>query len=190
MGVGVCVVQTVNIAQQHQEVRSAQPSHDGGEGVVVAQDLVPAGFDLGRGDGVVLVHHRDDAHLQQGGEGAAQVFGPLGDLHVVPGQEDLGHGAVVLGEELVVDVHHPALPHGGSRLLHPKFLGPLGKPQLGSAHGDGTGSDQDHLVPHAVQVCQRPDQMFHAPKIQRPGVVGQGRGTHLDHDALLGMFCH
>ena len=115
---------------------------------------------------------------------------PLRVLHIISCQQDLGHGAVVLGEEFVVNVHHPALAHGRGGLLHPQFLGTFGKSQLGGANGNGTGGDQDHLVPHAVQVRQSPDQMFHAPEIQRPGVVGECGSAHLDHDALLGTFCH
>ena len=128
MGLGVGVIQPVDVAEQHQQVRMAQRRHNGGQGVIVAQDLVTAGLDLGGGDGVVFVDHWDDPHLQQSGESAAQVLGPVRVLHIVAGQQDLGHGAVVLGEELVVNVHHPALAHGGGRLLHSQFLRPLGQP--------------------------------------------------------------
>ena len=55
VSLGVRVVQTIDVAEQHQQVRPAQVRHDGGQGVVVAQDLVVAGLDLGGGDGVVLV---------------------------------------------------------------------------------------------------------------------------------------
>ena len=190
VGMRVCVVQTVDVAQKHQQVRLTKPRHNGGEGVVVAQYLVTAGFDLGGGDRVVFIHHRDHAHLQQGGKGAAQMLGPLGNLHITPRQKDLSNRAVILGKEFVIDVHHPTLAHGCGSLLHPQLPGAFGKSQLGGANGNGTGGDQDHLVPHAVQVRQSPDQMFHAPEIQRPGVVGECGSAHLDHDALLGTFCH
>ena len=125
MGLGVGIVEAIDVAEEDQQVRLAQPRHDGGEGVVVAQDLVMARLDLGGGDGIVLVHHRDHPHLQQGGEGAPQVLRPGQVLHIVSGQQDLGHGLVVLAEELVVDVHHPALAHRRRGLFHPQLSGPL-----------------------------------------------------------------
>ena len=188
MSLGVRVVQPIDVAEQYQQIRPAQLRHDGREGVVIAQDLMASGLDLGGGDGVIFVHHRDDPHLQQGGEGVGQVLRPLRVLHIISCQQDLGHGAVVLGEEFVVNVHHPALAHRSGCLLHPQLLRPLGQPQLGGAHSDGTGGHQDHLMPHALEIRQGPHQMFHAPKVQRAGVMGEGGGAHLHHNALFVLF--
>ena len=122
---GVGAVEAVNIAEQHQQVSAAEGRHNGREGVVVPKDLVPSGLYLGGGYGVVFVHHGYDPQLQKGGKGPAQVLGPAGVLHVLAGEKYLGHGAVVLGKELIVNVHHPALAHCRSGLLHPKGGGPL-----------------------------------------------------------------
>ena len=46
VGAGVGVIQSVDVAEQHQQARAAQPGHDGGQGVVVAQHLALAGLDL------------------------------------------------------------------------------------------------------------------------------------------------
>ena len=85
-------------------------------------------------------------------------------------------------------VHHPALAHRSGCLLHPQLLRPLGQPQLGGAHSDGTGGHQDHLMPHALEIRQGPHQMFHAPKVQRAGVMGEGGGAHLHHNTLFVLF--
>ena len=86
-------------------IRPAEFCHDGGERVVVAQHFVPPGLNLSGGDGVVFIDHWDDAHFQKSRKGAAQMLRPLWVLHIVAGQKDLRHRAVVLGEKLVVDMH-------------------------------------------------------------------------------------
>ena len=83
---GIGVVKTVDVAQEHQQVGPAQPGHNGREGIVVAQNFGLAGLDLRRGDRVVLIDHGDDAQLQQRLEGVAQVLGPGGGVHILPGE--------------------------------------------------------------------------------------------------------
>ena len=63
---------------------------------------------------------------QQGLKGVVQVLRADGGLHVLAGEEDLGHRPVVLGKELVIDVHHPALAHGGGGLLGGHISRPAG----------------------------------------------------------------
>ena len=144
-----------------------------------------AGLDLRGGDGVVFVDNGDDLHFQQSPEGAPQVLGPNGSLHILAGEQDLGNAAVILGKEGIVHMHHAALAHGGGRLLHPQFLWPLGKAQAGGAHADGAGADQNDLMAHTLEVRQDPHQMLHAAKIKASGLVGEGRGANLDHDPLF-----
>ena len=43
---GVGVKKPVNIGEEHQQVGLTQPGHDGGEGIVVTQDLPLARLDL------------------------------------------------------------------------------------------------------------------------------------------------
>ena len=182
MAPGVGVVEAVDVAHKHQKIGPAQPGHHGREGVVVAQHLALAGLDLGRGDRVVLVYHRDDAQLQQGLKGIVQMLGPGGGVHVLPGEENLGHHPVVLPEELVIDVHHHALPHGGGGLLHTQLGGPLLQVHLGGTYGDGAGGDQDDLVPHSLQIGERPGQTLHIVQIQPPRAVGEGGGAHFHYN--------
>ena len=189
MSLGVRVIKAVDIGEQDQKIRLTQLRHDGGQGVVIAQHLVVAGFDLGGGDGVVFVHHRDDPHLHQGGEGAPQVLGPVLLLHVVAGQKDLGHGTIIFGKQLIIQVHHPALAHGGGGLLHTQLLWAFRKSQLCGAHGNGAGGHQNDLVAHAAEIGQGADQMLHAAQVQVPGVVGQGGGAHLHDDTLFLFHC-
>ena len=103
-----------------------------------------------------------------------------GGLHVLAGEEDLGHRPVVLGKELVIDVHHPALAHGGGGLLHPQLGGALPQPQLFGADADGAGGHQDGLIPHALQIGQYTGQMLHVLQVEAPGLPGEGGCAHLD----------
>ena len=187
MGPGIGVIQAVDVAEQNQQVCLAQLRYKSGEGVVVAQHLVVARLDLGGGDGVVFVHHRDDAHLQQGGEGIGKMLRTLRFIHVVAGQQDLGHGAVIFGEKFVVNVHHAALAHGSGRLLHAQLLRTLGQAQLFRAHGNGAGGDQYDFVSHSLQIRKGSGQMVHAAQIQIAGLMGQSGGTNL-HDNTLFLF--
>ena len=115
------------------------------------------------------------------------MLGPHRGVHVLAGEQDLGYHPVILSEQLVVDVHHGALAHGGCGLLHPQLGGPLPLAQLGAADGDGAGGHQNHLMPHALQVGQGAGQMLHVLQFQLAGVVGQGGGAHLHHHPQAGL---
>ena len=83
-----------------------------------------------------------------------EILSPLsatGDIW--PGDEQLGHRVVILGEQLVVSIHQLALAHGGGGLLGGNVLGPLRQVQLAEAHGDGTGGHQNDLMPGILQVA-------------------------------------
>ena len=183
MGIGV--EQAVDIAEEHQKIRPAESGHDGGQGVVVPQDLVVPRLDLGGGDGVVFIDDGNDPHFQQGVEGVGQVLRPDGIVHVVPRQQDLPHRAGVFGKELIVDVHDVALSHGCRCLLVAELRGPRPHLQLGHPHGNGAGGYQDHLVSHAVQIGQHPGHPLDALKVQNTGRMGQRRCAHLDDDPLF-----
>ena len=90
-----------------------------------------------------------------------QVRRPDGGVHILAGQQDLSHGAVILGKKLVVDVHHHALAHSGHGLLPAQLVRALLQTQLPGADGDGAGGDQDDFVTHALQVGQNPGQVIH-----------------------------
>ena len=190
MGVRVRVEQAVDVAQQHQQVRFAQFRHDGGQRVVVAQHLVGAGLDLGGGHGVVFVDDGDNPHLQQRRERGAQVRRSLLVCHVAVRQQDLRRIAVVFREQFVVDVHHAALADRGRSLFEAQLLRPFRQSQLGRAHGDGAGTDQDHLVAFALQIRHGAHQALHAAQIQVSVLMRQrGRADFYD-DPLFPLFFH
>ena len=88
----ICVIKTVDITHQNQKICVTKSGYDGGQCVIIAQNLVVSGFNLGRRNGVIFVDNRDDAHLQQCGESAAQMHGTILFLHIVAGQKDLING--------------------------------------------------------------------------------------------------
>ena len=109
MGVGS--VQSVNVRQQDQLVRPDALRHDGRQGIVVTDD------DLLGGNRIVFIDDGPRSQLQQSVEGVAEIIVAVLVLHIVAGDQQLGHGMVVFAEELIVGVHQLALAHGGSGLL-------------------------------------------------------------------------
>ena len=89
--------------------------------------------------------YEEDPHFHQGLKGVDHVLFAVVMLHHVPGQKNLGHGAVVFPEQLVIDKHQLALAYRRHRLLFPSLLRPLLQTQLSYSHADGAGADQDHL---------------------------------------------
>ena len=69
------------------------------------------------------------------------------------GDEQLCHGVVILGEELVVNVHQLALADSGGGLLRRHVLRSFAQVELAKAHGDGTRGDEDDLVSHIFKVA-------------------------------------
>ena len=106
----------------------------------------------------------------------------LGVLHIGAGEEDLGHGVVVLGEQLVIDVHQLALAHGCGGLLGGHVAGPLGKVQLSHPHGDGPGGHQHHLMAGVFQIAHHFAQGLHPADIELSRSVGEGGGAHFDYN--------
>ena len=111
-----------------------------------------------------------------------------GGVHILAGEQDLGHGAVVLGKEFIVDVHHHALAHGGGGLLHPQLGGAGVQPQFLGADADGARGNQHHLIAHTLQVGEHPGQALHILKIETACLTGQGGSTHLDHQSAYVIF--
>ena len=104
-------------------------------------------------------------------------------VHILAGEQDLGHGVVILEEQPVVGVHQLALAHGGGGLLGGHVGGLAGQVQLAHAHADGAGGDQNHLMAGVFQVGEHLDQLLHVADVQPPGGVGQGGGAHLYNDS-------
>ena len=145
---GVAVIQAVDIRQQDQQIRPDAGRHHGGQSIVIPD------ADLLGGDGVVFVDDGQRPQLQQPLQGHVEILPPpsaLGDVR--PGDEQLGHRVVILGEQLVVRIHQLALAHGGGGLLGGNVLGPLRQVQLAEAHGNGAGGHQNDLMPGIFQVA-------------------------------------
>ena len=112
---------------------------------------------------------------------------PLGMLHILVGQQNLGHRGPILAEEFIVNVHHLALAHRRHGLLHPQLLGALLQAQLSHPHTDGAGGDQDHLMALSMQVGEHPGQVIHAAQVDAAVGPGEGGGAHL-HDQSYLLF--
>ena len=111
----------------------------------------------------------------------AHATGRLNIRHV----EDLGHGVVILGEELVVGVHELALAHGGGGLLGGHVGGTAGQVQLAHPHADGAGGHQDQLVPGIFQVGQHLDQLLHMADVHHAGGMGEGGSADFYDDTHM-----
>ena len=109
------------VGEQHEQVGVHEMSDERGETVVVAE------ADLVVGDGVVLVHDRDRAELEQTHQrlSRVQVLATLDE--VVRHQEHLCSYETVRREDVVVGAHQAALPGGGERLQRRQVGGPFGQ---------------------------------------------------------------
>ena len=181
MGMGVGGVQPVDVRQEDQKVRVNALRHDGGQGVVVADD------DFVGGDGVVLVDDGQGVQLQQPVQGVGKVLPPGLVGGVVPGNQQLGYGVVVVTEQLVVCIHQLALSHGSGGLLRGDVLWPLPQPQLSHAHADGTGGNQNHFVTGIFDVAHDFAQQLHPADVQVPGGVRQSGGADFNNDAHISL---
>ena len=98
------------------------------------------------------------------------------------GDEELADDVVILGEELVVNIHQLALADRGGRLLARHILGALGQVELAEAHGNGAGGNENDLVARVLQVAERFAQPLHPLNVQPSCGVGERGGAHLDND--------
>ena len=119
----------------------------GGQPVVVAEP------DLAGGDGVVLVHDRQHAELEQLGEGLVGVAVVAAPGHVVGGEQHLSGDEAVGGELLGVAVHEQALADCRGCLLGGQRAGAALQAERRESGRDRTGRDQDDLG--AAAACAR-----------------------------------
>ena len=137
----IAVVQAVDVGQQHQQIGVHQVAGQRGQPVVVAE------ADLGGGDGVVLVHDRDDAELEQPGEGPVRVAVVAAPGHVVDGQQHLPDPQAVRRERVAVAGHQQALADRRGRLLGGQVTRPRAQPHRRQPGRDRAGGDQHDLGP-------------------------------------------
>ncbi len=145
-------VQPVDVGEQDEQLRLGQLGDDGREGVVFPDGVVYA--DLVGDHGVVFVDDGDGLELKQTQEGIAHVLPPPLVPHVGPGQQHLGHRMVVLGEQLVVDVHQFALSYRRGGLFGGHVGGTARQLELAHPHADGPRGHQDDFMPRVFQIGQ------------------------------------
>lgn len=179
MGMGVGGVKPVNIGQQDQQVCLHAHGHHGGQGVVV-----PDPHFLG-GHRVVFVDDGQGLQVQQTAHGVVKVLKAVRVIHIGGGEQNLGHGVIVLGKGLVIGIHELTLSHGGGGLLGGGVLGPVGEGEFARPHADGPGGDQDDLMTGVFQVTEDPAQFLHPPDVQQARGVGQGGGADFHHNTFV-----
>ena len=110
------------------------------------EPVVVAVADLVVGDGVVLVHHRHHAELEQSPERLArvQVLRPLPE--VVRRQQHLPGDEVVLAEDGADPLHETRLPDRSDRLQRPDVGRACRHPEWRQSRRDGTRAHQHDLV--------------------------------------------
>lgn len=136
IGAWIARIEAVDIGEQHQLRRIDRHSHQGREGVVVAE------AQLVGGEGVVLVDHRHHPPGQQLLEGAAGVLVAAAGGEIAPGEQHLGHRQAAHGEGVLIQGHQPALAHGRRRLQGHHLAGAAGKAQHAAAEPHGAAGDQ------------------------------------------------
>ena len=189
---GIAVIQTVNIRQEDQQLRSRCGGHHSGKGIIIAHG------DLLRGNRVILVDDGQGPQLQQAVQGVVEVLLPAAAVgNVRRSDQKLGHRMIVFSKQLVIHIHQLALSHRRRCLLGGHIVGPLPEVQLTEAHGDGAGGHQNDLVTRVFQIAEHSAHPLHPLNIQPPGGIGQRGGPHLDYDshrsfpfpsAALGFF--
>ncbi len=172
---GVAVVQGVHVGQQHQRVGVDQMGHQGRQAVVVAE------ADLVGGHRVVLVHHGDDAELQQPRQGALRVavVGPA--HHVVRGEQHLAHAQAVPGEGGGVAGDQHTLPDRGGGLLGREVTRPGAQAERPETGRDRARGHQHDLRAVPAAGGEDVDQGVHPVDVDGALRRGQRRRPHL-HD--------
>lgn len=177
----ISVIQAVDIGQHDEQIGLQKRGHNGGQGVVVSKVGADQLVDRYR---VVLINHGDDPHFQQGGEGVEDILLGVVVFHDIPGEQDLRHRAVVLSKQLVVYEHQLALPNRRDGLLFTGAGGAHAQTELTHSDTDGTGADQDDFLPGILQIAQHLAQGFDGADVQFSILIGEGRGSDLDHHPL------
>ena len=170
-------VETVDVGQQHQAVRTRHLRDTGGETVVVAV------ADLGRGDRVVLVDDRDRAELEQRLQRVARVQVPPPLLGVAEGEQHLRNGQVVLLEHFLPGVREPDLPDRRRGLALLQSQATRRQPELPPPQRDRAGRHEDDLLAPFAQCREVRGQRLEPGAIQATrGAVDEQRRADLDHD--------
>ena len=181
VGVRVGGVQAVDVGHQHDQIGVDALGHQRGQRVVVAQRVFLAG------DGVVLVDDGDGVQLQKTFQRILQVFAAQLVVEVLPREQHLRDGMVVLAEQPVVGVHQLALADRRSGLLGGDVAGFVDL-QLAHAETGGRRRDNNELMPGVLDVTPHLDEVFCVADIEQPAGMRQRAGSNFDdntHKLLL-----
>ena len=191
---GAPVVEPVHVGEHRDEVRLDAAGDEAGQGVVVAH------LDLVHRDGVVLVHHRDDAEVEEPLERAPRVEEAGARGEVVGGEEHLRDGAAVRAERRAPGRHEVRLSDGRGGLLRRDVPGAAAPPherELLGAEPHRARGDEDEpaaarelrellaepgavlAVEPALAVDDRAGPDLHDDPLR----AGEGRPRHGGHSA-------
>ena len=185
--VRIAVIQTVNVREQDQQIRTDGGGYDGREAVVLTDGVVHA--DLIRRHSVIFVDDRQCSQLQQARERIAHIAAALLAADVLAGQQQLRHDMIILREELIIKIHQLALADGGGRLLAGHIRRAPGQVELADAHTDGARRDENDLMTRIFQITEHFAQPLHALNVQPPGRVRQCGSSDFDNDSHNDPSC-
>ncbi len=163
--------------EQDQQIGREQAGHERGQPVVVAE------LQLGVGDRVVFVDHRDDAAFEQGEKRLPGVQVPFLVFEIVVGEQHLRDADAVRAQQPVIGGHQLHLPGGGAGLETFQGLGSPGETQHAHAGADRAGADQHDLEAAGVQAGKLGDQLLQLRGVHPVGGIGEDAGAQLDHHA-------
>ena len=176
----IAVVETIDVAQKHQRVRSDQVSDQGRKPVVVTEsDLV------GR-HGVVLVDDRHRVQCPKPVQGALGVGVLRAHRDVVRREKHLPDGAVIASECRAPRVDQRHLPDARRGLLGGQVGRPLRQSERLDPGCDRPRGHDDDVGPGLHPRLDRVGEVLQPARIEHTGRSGQRGGADLDDDRSRG----
>ena len=149
--------------------------HQRGQRVIVTQRVFLAG------DGVIFVDDGDGTQLQQPLKRVLQVAAALLMVEILPCQQHLGHGMIVLAEQPVIGVHQLTLAHSGRRLLG-RDVGRLFDLQLADTQPGRRRGYHDQLVTGVLNIAPHLDKILSMADVEQPAGVCQRACAYFNDD--------
>jgi hypothetical protein len=149
-GIGIAprigLEQTRLIGQDHQRIGFHQVGHQRAQSVVVAE------LDLVGDHGVILVDHRDDAHVEERAQRRARIEVALAVGHVGMREQHLRRMQAVAAKAALVALHQAHLAHGRGRLQLVHGMRAARPAQALHALRDRAARHQEDALSHAPQL--------------------------------------
>ncbi len=166
-------VEAVDVGEQHERVGLHEVGDQRGEAIVVAE------ADLVGGDGVVLVHDRNDAEREQPLEGAVGVAVMAAAVQVVSREQHLADPEPVPREGHRVPLGEQQLADAGSRLLGRQVARAGLEPQRPDAGSDGARRDDARPAARLLPGRERVDEAVQPGRVEL-AARGERRRADLD----------